>query len=301
MPSPVQSRLQTQDYQFQVVLPAGTWKWTTRVDVSQALPQYEIRNVISPYGLLRDMIPIPGPVVQSMNDSISQIQQSFTPHILLSATTLSFTIDEGRGVSQPQPVQVTNDGIFGSLLGVSIASSASFVAATPANVNGLAFSEAGVFQVTADSTNLNAVNSPYAATLTVQDPDATNSPVVIAVTVVVRPRAIITLSSTGLVFTVTQPPVGPYPPIPSQTFNLQNTGPLASVLNYQIQKLLGNSPWLVSFTPTFGTVIGGGTQPITVVVAPDQTLPAGSYMETLRVSGYSQNFFVDLPVTLNIT
>lgn len=300
MPTPI-SRLQFQDYQFQVVKPAGVWKWTTRVDVSQSLPVFEVRDIISPYGLLRDSIPLPGDVVQAMSGSITQIQQSFAPLILISPTVLTFTVDEGRGVSPPLPLMVTNNGIFGSLLGVSVSSSAPYVEPTPANVNGLASNEAGQVQVAVDSSSLLAVGSPYAATLTVQDPNAGNTPQTATVHIVVRSKATITVPSNPLQFTATSPGTGgPFPPVPSQQFSLQNTGAGDSVLNYQLQKLINNSPWLVSFTPVFGTINGGGSQPITVVVAPDATMLPGLYTETLRVSGYSSNFYQDVQVALTI-
>lgn len=300
MPTP-SSRLQFQDYQFQVVLSAGPWKWTTRVDVSRSTPAFEIRDVFSPYGRLYDSIPIPGEVIEEMAASITKIQQSFAPSILLSPLNMLFTVDEGRGVSSPQLVQVTNDGLFGSLLGVSVSSSASFVASTPANLSGLASSESGQFQVAADSTNLTALGSPYAIVLTVQDPTASNNPQQIPVTVVVRPKAVINLLPTTMTYTVTKPLSGPFPPIPSQQFQLQNTGDPASVLNYQIQRLTNNSPWITSVSPAFGSVNGGGAQPVTVVVQPDDSMYQGTYVETLRVSGYSTNYYQDVTVTLTIT
>ncbi len=301
MSSSTPSRIQFQDYQFQVVLPAGSWKWTTRLDVSKAAPAFEVRDVVSPYGLLRDSIPIPGDVILAMADSITQIQSSFTPKILLNITSFTFTVDEGRGVSDPQPITITNNGVFGSLLNASVATSAPYVIATPANVSGLASTETGTTQISADSTSLLASGSPYSATVTVQDPNATNTPQTVAVTVIVRPRATIALSPTALSFSVSKPLTGPFPPIPTQTFQLQNTGLSTSVLNYQIQKLTNNSPWLASFTPTFGTVNGGSFQLVTVAVAPDASMVPGIYTETLRVSGYSTNFYQDLAVTLVIS
>lgn len=236
-----------------------------------------------------------------MADSITQIQSSFTPKILLNITSFTFTVDEGRGVSDPQPITITNNGVFGSLLNASVATSAPYVIATPANVSGLASTETGTTQISADSTSLLASGSPYSATVTVQDPNATNTPQTVAVTVIVRPRATIALSPTALSFSVSKPLTGPFPPIPTQTFQLQNTGLSTSVLNYQIQKLTNNSPWLASFTPTFGTVNGGSFQLVTVAVAPDASMVPGIYTETLRVSGYSTNFYQDLAVTLVIS
>ena len=184
------SRLQTQDYWFSVALPAGIWRWVTRVDVSLATPSYEVRDVTSPFGTLRDMIPIPGPVILAMADSITTIQQAFSPAIMLSpAGTLVFTLNQGQGVSVPQTISITNNGVFGSLLSSSISTSAPWIQVTPANVNGLAFNKTGSFNVTTDSSALLAVDSPYAGTLTIQDPSATNNPQTIPVTVNVLPPA----------------------------------------------------------------------------------------------------------------
>ncbi len=297
----VASRLQFQDYQFQVALTTGIWKWTTRCDVSGSFPVFQIRDILSPYGMLRDSIPLPGEVVQSMSDSITTIMQSFAPSILVGVTSLSFTLNEGQGTSLPQPVNLSNNGVFGSLLNAKIASSMAFVSITPANLGGIASSETASFNVTADSSSLAATGSPYSAGITIQDSDATNSPQSIAVTIIVLPKAIITISATQLTFQVTAPiPGDPFPPIPSQSFNLSNTGPAGSILQYLIQKLIGCTPWLTSFTPFMGTLVSSQVQPITVVVAPDPSMLPGVYQETLRISGYSQNMIQDVQVTLVI-
>lgn len=301
MPPATVSRLQFQDYQFSVVLPAGTWKWTTRVDVSQALPQYQVRDVLSPFGTLRDMIPIPGDVITAMAASITQLQSNFAPSILLSPTSLVFTLTEGEGVSAPQAIQLTNSGVFGSLLGVAITTSAPWLKVIPANVDGLASNESGVFQVTADSLTLLHSNTPYAGTVTVTDADATNSPQTIPVTVNVLPKATIDASPLSLSFGVLAPLEGdPYPPIPSQQFNLTNSGPAGSQLTYLIRKLIGNSPWLTSFTPFMGQLASSQTQPITVAVVPPVSMIPGSYTETLRISGFSTNMVQDVTITLLI-
>lgn len=267
------------------------------MDVSQSLPTTQIRDVVTPYGLLGDRIPIPGQVVQAMADSIAEVQNSYTPSILLNPGALTIVVDEGRGVSDPKSVQVTNNGLFGSLLAVSITSSAPYVFSVPANVSGLAANESGSFDVSADSTNLLSLGSPYAVLLTVQGANATNSPQSIPVTVVVRPKATIDVAPPALQFNVTAPLSGP--PIPSQQLSLTNSGPPTSVLDYQIRKVIG-VPWLVSFAPVFGSLNGGVTQPITVVVAPAASMISGVYTETLRITGYSSNLSVDVPVTLNI-
>ena len=297
------SRLQFQDYQFQATVPAGVWRWTTRVDVSLGTPQYEVRDVKSPYGLLRDMIPIPGPVITAMASSIATVQEAFAPAIMLApAGLMTFTLTQGQGVSMPQPVTITNNGVFGSLLAAAITTSAPWLQVTPANITGLAFNEAGSFNVTADSTALLAVNSPYTGTITVQDAQASNSPQTIPVQVTVLPVPTIATNVTSLVFNATSPlPPSPFPPIPSQQFILSNSGPSGSQLTYLIQKLIGNSPWLVSFTPFMGNLASTQTQAVTVAVAPPAGMYPGTYQETLRISGFSTNMILDVSISLVIT
>jgi hypothetical protein len=267
--------------------------------VSKAQVQTEVRDVITPYGLLRDSIPIPGEVVQAMADSIEQVLTAYPPSILLSPTSLSFVVDEGRGVSGASQVRVTNNGILGSLLSVQITSSASYVFPLPANVGGLVANASGSFDVSVDSTNLLATGSPYAVSLAVQSAAAFNSPQNIPVSVTVRPKSTISLAPTSLQFNVAAPFTGAFPPIPSQQISLSNSGLSSSVLEYQIRRLVG-VPWLVSVSPVYGLISGGGAQPVTVVVAPPTGMFTGVYTETLRITGYSSNMSVDVLVTLNI-
>lgn len=296
---PVQSTLRYQDYQFQVSLAGGTWRWVTRVDVSKSTISTQIRDIVSPYGI-RDSIPIPGEVVQAMADSIVQIQDSYPPSILLGATSLTFVVDEGRGVSSAQPVQITNNGILGSLLSATVTSSAPYVFPLPANISGLTVNQSGTFDVSVDSTNLLSIGSPYSTLLTVQSAEAPNSPQSIPVTIMVRPKATIDVSSTSMTFTVAAPLTGDFPAIPSQQLTILNTGSAQSSLDYQIKKLVGVS-WLVSYAPIFGSINGGNSQAVTVVVSPPAGMGVGSYTETLRITGYSTNMTKDVTVTLNIT
>lgn len=303
MPPVTAANIRFQDYQFDVQTPTGTWRWTTRMDVSGSIPSFLVRDIQSPWGLFRDTIPIPGDVVQAMSSSIDQIRLNFPPKILIGPpVSLLFEVDEGRGFSAPQAVVLTNDGVFGSLLGTSITTSAPYVSTAPANVGNLATNESGSFSVSVDSTDLLAVAGPYNEQVVVQDPNATNTPQTLPVTINVRPKAVILASPLVLNFTVSKPFTGPYPVIPSQQVTLQNTGPLGSVLAYQIQRLTAlSSDWLVSFAPSIGSLGSGGSQTITVAVAPIEGLSVGTYQETLRISGYSTNSFVDVLIQLVIT
>lgn len=299
---PLVNNLQVHDYQFELAIPAGKWKWTTRLDVSGYSPVYSVRNIISPYGLLRDSIPLPGAVVTAMAESIEELKTNFSSHILVGPpSSLTFTLDEGRGYSEPQSVMVTNDGVYGSILGAALISSAGYVRVTPANVGNLAVNESGQFDVDVTSTSLLASSSPYNETVTIQDAGATNSPQLVPVTIIVRPKATISTNVVLLTFTAPKPLSGPFDPVPTQNFIVQNTGPGGSVLDFQVNKLTGLSPWLTGIVPSSGLLNSGGTQAVTVTVTPPSTLTWGTYTEYLRVAGYSTNSYIDVEIRLVIT
>jgi hypothetical protein len=300
---PLVTSLRNQDSQFEERTAAGVWRWTTRMDVSGASPTFQIRDIASPWGLLRDSVPIPGDIVLKMAESINELMNAYAPAIMIGPpSSLVFEVDEGWGFTPGQAVGVGNVGAYGSILNVSMATSAAYLTVSPPSVGGIALGETSSFDALVDSTNLKAADSPLAGTVMVQDPRATNTPQVVPFTVVIRPKAIIDLSAAVLEFHVTAPvPGDPYSPIPTQTFYVENTGLAASVLDYQIQKLTGLSQWLAAFSPPMGQVPGGGSQLVTVLAQPSTDMGIGTYEETLRVSGYSENLQMDVLVRLVIT
>jgi hypothetical protein len=300
---PLVASLRNQDSQFEERTVAGVWRWTTRMDVSGASPTFQIRDILTPWGLLRDTIPIPGDIVLKMAESINELMGAYAPGIIVGPpSSLTFEVDEGWGFSQAQGVGVGNSGAYGSILNVSLASSAPYMIASPPTMGGIALGETSTFDVMINSTDLKAADSPLAGTIMIQDPRATNDPQVLPVVIVVRPKAHIELGSVLLEFHATHPEWGePYDPIPAQVFQLSNDGLAASVLNYQIQKLTGLSQWLAAFSPPMGLLAGGASQNITVLVQPPDDTSTGTYEETLRVSGYSDNLNADILVRLVIT
>ena len=295
------ANLQTTQYQFRQDTATGRWSWVTVMDVSGSNPSFRIERIVSPFGVLRDSIPIPGEVIEAMSQSIVEVRTQFPPNILIGPpSSLTFDIDEGRGFSVPQEVVLTNNGVFGSLLGASLTSSASYITVTPAQIGNLASNATGVFEVAVDSSELLAINSPISATITVEDPTATNTPQILPITINVLPKAEITATPTMVSFTVIKPLTGSFPTIPTQTFTIENTGPAGSVLVWQIQKV-GCANWLQSFYPTSGTLNSGETETIAVVVAPPISTLTGTYTETLRISGYSDNSYVDVTIELVVT
>ena len=294
------ANLQTQSYKFELATSSGRWRWATVMDVSGASPTFHVTDIVTPVGRLRDSMPIPGSVVEAMASSIEDIKSQFPPEILLGPLTLTFDVDEGRGFSEEVPVNITNTGVFGSLLAVAITSDAGYMTATPGQIGSLLSQETGVFKVSVDSSQLTAAEGPYYQNIMVEDPMATNSPQAVTVTINVRPLSTISIlpSNNMLTFSVVKPLTGDFPVIPTQTFTIQNTGPADSVLDWQIQRA-GCSPWL-SFSPVSDTLTSGQTKIVTVSIQPEASLARGTYTETLRVSGYSSNQYIDFVVEFTV-
>jgi hypothetical protein len=296
------SNLTSQDYQFSYQTAQGRWKWTTRLDLAGQTPKPWVINVETPWGLLRDTTPLPGEVVQAMSGSIDQLMQAFPPTILVGPpTALTFNVDAGRGRSEPQTVLVTNDGTYGSILNAVLITSANWIVTQPGNVPGLSANQSGSFDVSVDTTGLVPSGSPYSGSVIVQDPRSTNNPQTIPVTVNVRPLAHVATDLALLIFNVPYSLTGVYPAVPVQQFHVMNAGAIGSLLDYQLQKVTGLSNWLASFSPPTGQVVGGASQPITVLVQPCPNSYLGTYEETLRVSGYSDNLYTDVLIRLVIS
>lgn len=289
------------DLQFSLQVGTGLWRWTTRMDLSASVPVFQVKDILTPFGMLRDSVAIPGDVILAMRDSIEQFKANFPPSILIGPpTSLSFTVNEGQGFSDPETVVLTNDGVYGSLLGATLTPSAAYVSVTPASVGNLASNETGEFDVAVDSTTL--VAGTYNEQVAIADPNAADSPQNLPVTIVVRPKATINTNVAQLNFTVVRPLSGPFPAIPTQNFIVENTGPGGSLLDFQVQALTGlATAWLSNFTPVTGSLASAATQAVTVTVAPVEGLAVGTYEETLRISGYSTNSYVDVVIQLVVT
>lgn len=271
------------------------------MDVSLSIPSFSVTGIVSPFGILRDSIALPGEVIEAMGESIAELRTQFPSTMLVGPpTSLAFAVDEGAGFSLPQEAILTNNGVFGSLLGVTLTSSVAYVAVSPALLGNLASNETGTFDVTVDSTDLLVADSPYSASITIQDPRATNTPQTLPVSIVVRPKATLSIDLETLAFTAVKPLSGLFPEILAQSFIIENTGPEGSVLEWQLQRICCES-WLVSFLPVFGVLASGESEVITVSVAPVASTVRGTYTETLRVTGYSTNQSMDVRVQMSIT
>ena len=237
-----------------------------------------------------------------MAESVVNISQAFSPSILLGPpSSLSFTVNEGEGISLPQSFSITNNGSFSSLLNFQVTPADSYVRLSGVQpYPGIPQNESRSFQASVDSTNLIAASSPYASSLTISSSQATNSPQNLPITITVRPKAIISLSSISLTFTVVKPLTGSFPPIPDQILTVTNTGPAGSLLDFQVRKLSGLSPWLTTLSPSSGSLGSSSSQNIQISVVPPDSMLPGTYTEIIRISGYSSNKIADCTVILQV-
>lgn len=297
------ANISSQTVGFSSTVSGRVWRWGTRMDVSGASPTFQIVDIFTPMGPLRDTIPIPGDIIRAMADSVTSLLANFKPTILVGPpSSLVFSVDEGRGFSISQTVSLTNSGVYGSLLAGVLTPSAPWIKVSPTVVGSLASNQTGSFEVMVDSTDLLASSSPYSATVSIQDATATNNPRTLPITINVRPKAVISASPLTVTFDVARPLSGPFPAVPSEPFVVENTGPANSVLDFQIVRLTGLSQnWLSSFSPVYGTLTSGQQQTINVYLAPAEGLMPSTYTETLRISGYSVNEHIDVLIKMVIT
>lgn len=294
------SSLQVQTYRFNKQLPSGLWSWSVVMDLSGPSTVFRVEDVLTPFGPLRDSVPLPGDVVTEMSDTIETLLTNFPATISVSPTgTLTLTVDEGRGFSAPVLVNVTNTGVFGSILDATLTTSSTYLHVFPEKQGSLASQEVGTSQLSVDSSSLLAVNSPYTGSIAVTAA-ATNSPQTMPISIVVRPLALIAVNPQTLTFHVLRNVDGSFSQVPAQALVVTNAGPAGSVLSWQIQPV-ASSPWLVGIAPTSGTLTAGGSESILVSVLPTPNLLQGSYTETVRISGYSSNQYLDIQIVLVVS
>jgi hypothetical protein len=289
--------LSNHSYGFEYVEESGLlWRWNARVNVSGRRAVFEIRDVITPWGPLRDSIALPGAVVTQMATTVEDLQSQFAAVMVIGPpTALSFIVDEGRGLSDPQGVAVTNSGPIGSLLDAGVVSSAEEMLISTPRLAGLASGQSGELTVRVDSTELDANMSPLGATVTFESDDGPSFDLPVDITI--RPRAVTDLSVTELRFSVS---VGSIIVSPSQATVLTNQGPAGSVLDYELHPDTDDTwsrptLWDVDITPDAGTLLSLEQASLDVSVQMDQPLPPGTYVQDFVVHGYSEG-----PATLRV-
>lgn len=123
-------------------------------------------------------------VAVQYNESIHPLPK---PTISLSPTSLTFSAVQGGANPAPQTVTITNSGPLGSTLNWSATDDAAWLSLSPTS-GSLASGASQPMTVSVDISGLGP--GTYSATITVSDPNATNSPQTVGVTLVVTPAAV---------------------------------------------------------------------------------------------------------------
>jgi len=201
------------------------------------------------------------------------------PTILLSPTSFTFNATEGQGNPPIKTMAIANSGA-GTLNWTATKSAAwltlSKMSGTGNTVDTLSVNIAGLAPAT------------YVDTIVVSDPNATNSPQMAVVTLIVAP-GIPVIGVDPLLFAFTGVQGGANPG--TQTLTISNTG--FGTLNWTVTK---TAAWL-GLDPASGVDDG----PVTVSV--DLTgLAAATYVDTIVVTdGNASNSPIKVPVTLTVT
>jgi lysophospholipase L1-like esterase len=192
------------------------------------------------------------------------------PVILPSATSLSFAATNGGPNPASQTFAITNSG--SAALNYTLSTNAGWVSVSP--VTGSLAAGAGQ-QITVSVTTTGLQPGTSNATITVNDPAATNSPQAVSVSLVLdaAPAPAIQLTPSSLSFASTNGGANP----PAQTFALTNTG--SGTLNFS---LATNANWL-SASPATGSLAAGAGQQVTVSID-NAGLSAGTSNATITVS-----------------
>ncbi|MCG3154259.1 MAG: hypothetical protein DKINENOH_00853 [bacterium] len=221
------------------------------------------------------------------------IQALSRPTIALYPTTFQFTAVQGGSSPTSQTMNVSNTGLSGSTLNWSATDNASWLSLSL--VGGTI--PAGSSHNTSLAVNLTGLTAgTYNATVTVTDPNATNSPQTASVTLIVQPpspKPTITLNTTTFQFTATQDGNNPA----AQALVIGNSGASGSTL---IWSATDNANWL-SLSPTSGSVVAGGNQNVTLSIS-ITGLATGTHNATITVTDpQATNNFQRVAITLTIT
>lgn len=291
-------------FQFKIESTGGYWSWSVRADNTQGLGQYYfIENVYTPYGpLFNTQIPIPGDVITSMSDSLTEIRNQLAPMLALvnpSTTSFILTITEGDANVSIGSVEIQNVGAFGSFMTATATPSVSWLTSSPSSLDSIGKNETGSFNLTLLTTTLLNANSPYSGVINLQDQRTPPTIIPITVSVVVLPRPVISvdLSTVNLTYILLTGTPGS-----SQAITVQNVGPSGSQLSFTAAKV-DNVSWL-TVTPTSGGPLNSGSTDQVTFSLVSSAVPqaAGVYSETVRISSSNaSNSPVDISIILTVT
>lgn len=262
---------------------------------------YQVQDILTPYGPMNvAAIPLPAAVVQSMAQSITDVQDQIKPLMTLVSTQTSFSlgITEGDSNSSVGSIQIRNDGGFGSSLSAVATADVQWLTVSTPEIQNIARGETASFSINLVTDNLLSSQSPYVGHVNIQNVDDTSSVITTTVSVVVLPRPAISVNTQNVDFTwsILTPAAAPY------YMTVSNSGPGSSSLNFSASKLTDSS-WL-DVSPASAGPLAAGEESSVVLSIVGASIPSivGVYTETVRLSSVNaSNSPVDVTVTLTVT
>jgi hypothetical protein len=289
---------------FQKTSIGGIWRWAIRANNIQGGGQlYELTDINTPYGpLIQTAIPIPGDIITSMAESLSEIQQQLSPLVALidpSINAYNITIVEGDSNKSVANIGIFNAGAFGSFLTVISTPSVPWLRSSPVSIPGLGKNQSDYFNVTLLTASLFESDSPYLGTVHLQDNRIPATQISLDFIINVLPRPIIAISPplVNLVYFLSTSS-GSSP----ATVSIQNAGPANSILNWLASKVHNTSPWLTVSPVNGGPLVSSESGDAVFSINPSG-IPStpGLYKDSVRVSSpTASNGFVDIQVELNV-
>lgn len=289
---------------FKQASTGGFWSWTVTANNVTGISQlYQVEDINSPFGRIIDVaVGIPADVILSMADSIGQVQAQFAPLVsFIQPFNPNFyiTVTEGDPISNIGFIPIQNIGSFGSFMTAVATPDVPWLSASPPSIAGMGKGDQAQFASSVRPATLLSADSPYTGRINIQDNrnPPTLLPVTVTVTVLPRPIVLPTPGSVSLTYNLAS-----MSPSGAVTFVITNIGPVGSQLNFVVDKLLNNSPWL-AFTPNSGGPISpSGTAIITLsVISAGVPLFPGLFTEIIRItSPNAGNSPVDVQVNLTV-
>jgi len=293
-------------FRFRKISVGGAWYWSIDANnIQGANQQYYVRDIQTPFGRYTDGVdvPIPGDVVTEMASSLAQFQQQLAPLLAVVAgqqTTLNVTVTQGDPASAAGAINIVNAGAFGSFMTASATPTVPWLSASPTVIPGIGQNQQAQFTIILDPTTLVTAPTPYTGVMNLQDNRATPTIIPITVNVTVLPQPVISPSPLKVGFSwtlLTAANSG------SQQLIITNTGPVGSILGFNVAKVQNNSPWLQFSPPAASGIASGGTAIITLSLVPFgiPQIP-GCYFETILISSpNASNSPVAVQVELIVT
>lgn len=195
------------------------------------------------------------------------------PTISLSPSSFTFSATQGGANPTSQTLNISNTG--SAALNWNATDDAAWL--TLGTTSGT-IASGGVAQTSSVNINITGLSAAtYTGTITVSDPNATNSPQTASVTLTISsaPTANCSSSPNSFTFTATQGGANPA----AQTWALSNNGPFATTLQWAATD---DKTW-ISLNPFSGSILSGGSTNVFVSID-ISGLSAGSYTGTLTMS-----------------